>query len=474
MIIDLRLCRFFQRFCRDTGGNILALSAILLPVILGAGFFAVEHGHGVVQKAELQKATDAAALAAVREMRFISSDRTENRDLSAMITAIATGMVRQATGVDDETLTVSAQLVGEDTVRVDAALEVPNILGSLTGTNEQLLQADATAEIFGAQNICALVLQPTDRSVGVRVADSTSIAAENCGLHSNSPKTKSIVASGSAYLDMNYICAAGGYEGSESNSRVPVFTDCSTIMDPFTERPHPDNSSIADGDPCTTLEPSSGMRVQGATVETYTDETILDYFPNRDGAERDYAVQVLSTGSHTLSPGVYCGGLVIRGDADVWLEEGIYIFRGAPLVVEDEARLSGDHVGLYFDGMGSYFMFLDNAEVVLSAPRNGVMAGLLIHMPKVCDRAVCATYYASIITSSRVRSLLGTIYIPDDLLLIDTSVPVSEEAAFTIVVTSRLDIRQSATLVLNTDYAATDVPQPDEIKGLMENARLVE
>jgi len=66
-----------------------------------------------------------------------------------------------------------------------------------------------------------------------------------------------------------------------------------------------------------------------------------------------------------------------------------------------------------------------------------------------------------------VKRLLGTLHLPSDIVEVNTSRPISSEAAFTIVVTGKLVMQTSPTLVLNTDYAATNVPVP---KGFTSTA----
>lgn len=457
------------RFRREAAGNVAVIASVVLPIVTGTGMFAIDYANAVTQGSALQKATDAAALAAVREMRFVSDAGTSETDLRGLLRAIAGGIMRNTLDLPQDALTVNAVLVGENAVRIDTSFETPSLLGTLKGKGPDTLHADATAELFGSQNICVLLLHDDDRRAGVEMFDSTSIKGAGCGLHSNSPRRNSISAGGGSVFDMSYLCAVGGFKGPESGFKVPVLTDCPAIEDPFRMRPHPEDASRNGTAPCGAPEPLAGIRVPGARVDRYED----DY--EGFGGAMTFDAQIIETGSHTLSPGVYCGALVIAGDADVWMEEGTYIFHGGPLVVKDRARLKGDYTGLYFDGHMTYFQFLDEAEVELSAPKDGVMAGLLVHMPRHCAaHRTCHTNYHAVITSSRVRSLLGTIYIPNDLLEIDTTVPVSQEAAFTIIVSARLRVKQSAALVLNTDYAATNVPQPTEIQGLLENVRLIE
>jgi hypothetical protein len=261
------------------------------------------------------------------------------------------------------------------------------------------------------------------------------MVADKCAIYSNNQSIKSITATQSGFFDVESICTAGGYIGRDDNFGAPVTTDCPMLDDPLAGRPEP----IVDTQ-CKT--------------------------PSADEGPFDHHAMSLTAGTHQLEPGSYCGGLHISGNADVWLQPGIYTFVDGELTVAGNSRLSGDNVGLFFAKEDARFRFLESAEIELSAPIDGDMAGILFRSDRGCSSAECASRIFEI-NSSKVRSLLGTIYLPEDDLYIDTTMPVSEEAAFTILVVDQLSMKGSPTLVLNTDYAVTQVPVPD---GFVSNA----
>ena len=51
-----------------------------------------------------------------------------------------------------------------------------------------------------------------------------------------------------------------------------------------------------------------------------------------------------------LTPGTYCGGIVIQGAAQVRLQPGVYAIKDGPLIISRSAKLTGTDVGLYFAG----------------------------------------------------------------------------------------------------------------------------
>ncbi len=77
----------------------------------------------------------------------------------------------------------------------------------------------------------------------------------------------------------------------------------------------------------------------------------------------------------TLEPGTYCFGLQVKKKAVVTMKPGIYVFKDGPLIVKDNATLTGVDVGLYFAGDKAGLLFDKKTTVSLSAPTTGVMGG---------------------------------------------------------------------------------------------------
>ncbi len=229
-------------------------------------------------------------------------------------------------------------------------------------------------------------------------------------------------------LDSNargLICSAGGNYGGATNFEPEVLTDCPPIDDPLSNR----------------SEPSVG----GCT---YTDLEVIDE-------------------TRTLLPGTYCGGLRIDGNAVVTLEPGVYIIKDGPFIVDSNSIVNGTYVSLFFTGDTSTFTFNSNANVSLSAPRDGAMAGILMFESR--SAPLNRTFN---IFSNYTRNLLGTIYLSRGHLNVDADNPVADQSAYTAVVVRRLLLNSGPNLVLNTNYGATDIPVPENIKGLSSNVAL--
>ncbi len=412
----------------------MALTATIVPVVAGAALFAVDHAIVVRESSALQKAADSAAIATARELHFIKMKRDGNEDT---LSAVAQGYA--ARNMPGATLIAEAWSESDTLIGVTLTQTLRSPLGRVFDT-EKTLTASAKAEIYAAQNICIIAMDRENATngnagnPGIKLEDNARIEAGECGLYSNTTVEASIHTSGSSFIEADFICAAGGHRGGKGHVSTPVTEDCQVIEDPLAKR----------------------------------------YFPPAPPCDPSFPTVIGQGQSINLHPGTYCGGLRIAADADVWFEPGLYHFDNGPLVIAEQATAKGENVALIFEDQTSWFEFRDDATISFSAPTTGPSAGIVAvgRMPCPGSRR-CPSNRQFLINSANVRSLLGTVYLTLDNLLIDTTMPISEEAAFTILIVDNMQLRQSPVLVLNTDYAATDVPVP---AGLTGNAstRLVE
>ncbi len=78
-----------------------------------------------------------------------------------------------------------------------------------------------------------------------------------------------------------------------------------------------------------------------------------------------------------------------------------------------------------------------------------------------------------VVDTSGARKLLGTIYLPQGTFRVEgANNIVGAASAYTVIVADQIDIK-SATLVINADYGATDVPVPDGLGPKSNQVRLL-
>jgi hypothetical protein len=208
----------------------------------------------------------------------------------------------------------------------------------------------------------------------------------------------------------------------------------------------------------------------------------------------NHLAKIVIGAAETLQPGVYCGGLIITLNANVTLAPGIFIIKDGPLIVNYGASLSGTNVAIFLTGILSNLTFDVHSTISLTAAKDGLLAGILIFDDPTgasapvnlannetgncqqngsnqgnntgCSSTVPSPVGSILpprehqILSTNARNLLGTIYMPQARLSIGAAQPIADKSAYTVLVVRQLNLYSGPTLVLNSDYSATDVPVP--------------
>jgi hypothetical protein len=192
----------------------------------------------------------------------------------------------------------------------------------------------------------------------------------NCGIMINDNNAEAARASGSAIVTASAISITGGYfsGGGGSFSPTPT-TGVTAVTDPFVSVAGP---------------------VAGA----------CDYTNYSAG----------HGGTFTLSPGTYCGGIVINGGATASFNPGIYVINGGGVTFSNGAIITGSGVMFYLTGTnatyGSVSMIGGTTET-LSAPTTGPYMGLLFFQDRSIVSAAIATF-----SGGAAMSLTGSLYFP--------------------------------------------------------------
>ncbi len=401
-------------------GNVALAFGLLLPVLLAAGGAAVDTALYANARQELQEIADAAALGGGREYLLNESSHRLARE--------------RAQTIADKKIAAEALLAGAKakahasgerrSVKVDITYGYRPTLFVAMIKSPIMIDVTATAEVSGGSNICVIGLHP-DNGATVKLDDQSLLRGEDCSVYSNSVDAQGIVVNGVARINSAFICSAGGFDGQAGGFNPLPVTDCPPREDPLKDY----------------IEPSAGAC-------NHTDLQLLNF-------------------SGRLSPGVYCGGLVIDGVSDVAFDPGVYVFKDGELQVKDRSRISGDNVGFFFAGEGSRLMFEDKVSVSLSAPSAGEMAGILFWRSRSATGAGVFE-----VKSNFVDRLVGTIYLPKDAFFVSVTEEVAEASAYTAIIADQVWLVGRSKLVLNTDYSSSLAPPPPGIAHAGEQLRL--
>ena len=422
----MRLGKFLVRFRDERSGAVALLFAVALPTVLGAVGLAVDYSSALNQRSAIQSAADAAALNAAREL--IISEPTPSR-LESVANASVTAILHQRKRPDDWTVKTS-MATDRKAVTIEVTRPVKTVFGLmayLSATAAGEVAAQSTARLAHNSKLCLLTMG--DNNTSILLHKNARLTGQECSLHSNSTNAKGITLETGSRLTADLVCSRGGISNTGSTVTSEVLNDCPPVLDPLRNR------AIPPSDACTIVSP-----------------------------------RVFMSGTHTIGPGTYCGGIDIRGTAIVRMSPGVYVFKYGGLYVKNNAQLVGNDVGLFFTGNAAYFKFEDDALIDLSGPVKGGMAGLLIWRDKVSNLvdkndpvANSKVKLWNAITSNRAYKLTGTIYLPEGTLYIGAKAPVAQVSDYTVILARRVEIFDGPNLVLNTNYSASPVPVPQDL-----------
>ena len=414
-----------QTFADAQAGSlpiIFALTAPVLFLLVGGG---IEYSKVISQKNKLQGYADRAALAAAKEFSISQDDDDRTKAIAKSIVieglrqfkkqhanSFMAADIKVETIIDDENSAVKVRLT-QATIK-----DFP-----INGFEIETVSVVAEASVVGNLHVCVIGLDESATAT-ISLEQSARLTGKNCAVYSNSTSGNGIVAKNNAVARASLFCTAGGASGSDGFTPAPT-TDCPNFPDPLADR----------------IAPTIGA----------CDHKWLQIY----GREA------------TLSPGVYCGGLEIYDNANVTFEPGIYIIKDGPFNVSFGGKITGENVSFYLTGSRAQFNFGKDSTIALSATKDGPLAGLLFFEDRNKTKAG-----RHIINSDNARLLLGTIYLPSSHLIVDANAPVADQSAYTAIVALSLKLYSGPHLILNTNYSDTDVPVPENIKGLSSNVIL--
>ncbi|WP_337660541.1 pilus assembly protein TadG-related protein [Anderseniella sp. Alg231-50] len=379
----------------------LAVGSTALLMVAGG---TIDVGMMVKKHSELQGLADSAALASAKQLAISNVTHSQ-------VVSVAKAFVLQNSDVAGK-LQIKVKTDLETQVAVQVSEVWQPVFAHFFSDQVTPVVANAIAKIYGTGSVCVLGLDKKSAQT-IRLNNKARLTAKSCNVVSNSGDSRSLVVGGSARMTAQNIYTAGGYIGAASSFAPTPVEDARQMDDPLAGRPAPKFAGC-------------------------------DYI--------DYAI---SKGKVTLTPGVYCSGLKISGKADVTFKSGTYIIKDGPLAVAGKGKITGQNVGFYLTGKGAKLSFSVGSSISLTAPDDGPLAGLLFYEDRAAPSGLLHR-----ITSDNARLLLGTVYLPKGTLLVDANKPVADQSAYTAIVVRKLRLMAGPNLVLNSNYAATDIPAP--------------
>lgn len=396
-------------FVRNQSGATAMMFAVSLPAGLGAIGVASDFAIYNMKLAKLQAAADQAAIAGAKEFA-LSTSTTSSINNAAKTFA-------EASYDPGAALNVAISVDGKKaSVKVNLTENWSPFFAHFVGAHITPVVADSTAALSGQANVCILALNKTLPYM-VMVDKGGRVTANSCGVNSNSKSPAGISVQTAGVIKAEVTCSAGGVVNGGTITPPPT-TDCPTVDDPLGSRPAP---------------PIGGC-----------------LFTNFKA----------TSGTTTLNPGTYCGGISLSGTAKAIFNPGTYVIKDGDFKVSGNAAIQGDHVGFYLTGTTSKLNFTGDSTVSLTGAVTGEMSGLLFYEDRTAP-----LYRTHRINSKSANQLTGTIYLPRGYLLVDPSSKIADQSAYTAIIAQGVMVTAGPELVMNSNYGATDVPVPVGIKA---------
>ena len=405
------------KFLKSTNGSIatsLALLAVPLLICIGV---AIDYASLYSARANLQGAADAAALASAKELGLVSTkDETVKEVAKNYVAASLNQSQASKEGLHSADVGTSISSDRKE-VTVDISYFWEPMLIHYLNDKALPIKVNSTASLAGQQSVCVIALDP-DATNAFDMTSKASLTANNCVIYSNSNNSAGIATTKHASIVGEEIISAGGYDGPDTSFSPIPLTDAPLIDDPLKDR-------------------------EQITVGPHCDH-------------KDKSIN----SNTTLLPGVYCGGLSVKGRAIVRLLPGEYVIKDGKLDIKGNSSLIGSNVSFFLTGNDATFDFGVSTQVNLSARRQGKMSGILFFEDRnsPSDRKFR-------IRSKDAEQFEGAIYLSKGTLEIDKASRVGQKSAWTAIIAKRILIGNGPAIVINSDYANSNIPVPEGISG---------
>ena len=415
-------------FARNRSGNVAIAFAVIAPAVLMAGGSGVDYARVIAAKSALQTVADGAALAGAQSLRLSGATQSS-------VQQVTTGFVASHVAVGAPSVTTAATLPTSNVVAVQLDQTVPALVSNMIGVVNTHITVKAQARLAGtALPTCMVALNASSSQAAS--FDTATLNAQGCLIYSGSSAADAVSVTNGAKVSAGKTCSHGGVRVDGASTVAPAAnTDCPALPDPLATRAQP---------------------LVGAC---------------------NFNNIKITSGSTSLTPGVYCGGLQVTGNASVTLLAGTYIIKDGSLLVKAGSSLSGVDVSIFLTGDDATLQVENKSAISLSAPSVGAMAGMLIFE----DRSVQLGQDHNF-QSRNAPNMLGTIYLSRGNLHIGVSgggggvnsgTGVGAASAWTIIVANQIEVTDQQTLTMNTNYNATTVPPPTAMVPAASGPQLI-
>lgn len=385
-------------------GNMAAMTAMLMPVLIGTAGLASDTVQWVLVRRALQRQADSAALAgayALTQNRAASEGALADLAKNQNFTLVGTPLIEN--GPSTGPFAGNSDAVR---VRLVARSQLP-FSSAFLGSGVQIA-AEATAGLQQDGDYCILSLD-TGTAIGITNSGNTLVDAR-CGMHANGIGTPAITGNGSATIYASPVSAVGTINQSSNFAPGTVFTPNNVSQrDPYATLPNP---SISSGGPQINVGPNQNRTFNPGTY-------------------RDVRIQ----GTATFNPGVYYIDGRNGGSLDIG-SQAVVNGSGVTFVLTNSNFTSDSSTGTAAD-----VRINGGARLNLTAPTSGTFRGVLMYQ----DRRATAMSDTVHVNGNSASTLRGALYFPrNELVFNGTSgmnIDCLQMVGFRITFTGTSDIK---------------------------------
>jgi hypothetical protein len=348
---------WLARFAKARRGGAMIFFGLSLPVLAGGLALGVEMGVAYVEKRQVQTQTDAAALAAGLEL---AKDNETTFQQIAVKEAFRNGLDASLspTIVVNRPPKTGAYVGKTSAVEVIITVKQPPMFSAIFRSESLPITTRAVAEVRKKADACILATDPAAANAAL-VTGTGNVTLQDCALASNAETSTAIKLEGTSKIKADTLWTTGKIDkssGSTAETKLEPTSDAWAIDNPFA------GLTIPALGPCT-------------------------------------ATALSVSKDDTLSPGVYCNGLTLQGQAYVKLKPGTYYINKGDLQIKGQVKVRCE---CFNPTDGITFVLTDTAnpantgtvyiaggtDVDLKAPTSNTypFPGLLIYQdPRVTD-----------------------------------------------------------------------------------------
>jgi len=435
---------------RRERGAVALVAAVMMVGLFSFAGLAVDVGYVQMVRLRAQAAADAAAEAALFELKGNQTDLTAAGQHDATLNGFTNGQNNTTVTINNPPLQ-GAFSGNSKAVEAVVTQAVPTYFMRILNFNTITVTAYASGALPSANLGCVYALDAT-ASKALQIDGSN--ATFNCGaiVESNSSSAFYMEGAGTLYMATNTSLGVVGPSDCTASSPA-LTTGCGLDLTGQTQVCPPSGTTCNS----TTYPTSNGISNPGDPLASVSAPTMTGLTMYPAGSAWDMNHQPTND---TFQPGIYCGGITVNNTngATFTFAPGVYVMAGGGLNLQGQSVVSGTGVTFYntnganvaaagggtCSGNPAFAPMNINgqANATLSAPTTGNLTGILIFQ----DRSLGTSTTQNQIVGDADTTLNGALYFKNSNLTYSGN---GSSTGYTLLVADTITINGNSTMYQN-------------------------